>query len=129
MKNTLRIFDANVILRYILKDNDEMFARAAKLIYNGNILILNEVIAEVVFVLSGRLYNIERKIIAETIICFLDEIEYQDDVLRKGIETYAYTKLDFVDCILCAHHIINNSEICTFDKELTKQLNRKECFI
>ena len=119
----MKIFDANVILRYILNDNADLADKAAKFISEGNVLITNEVIAEVVFVLSGRIYKIERNRIKSALIAFLDEVDSQNEVIRKALDAYGETKLDFVDCLLYAYNKLNSDEICTFDQELIKLLN------
>jgi len=67
------ILDANYILRFLLNDIEEMYEISKQIIKNNKCLILNEVIAEVVFVLLEALKIFENK-----------------------------RSLDFVDCILCA---------------------------
>ena len=52
------ILDANVILRYLLNDNEEMALEAEKVIKAQNALVTIEVIAEVVYVLK-RVYAID----------------------------------------------------------------------
>jgi len=121
----MRIPDANVILRYILNDNEDLTDKAADFFSGGNILIVNEVIAEVVYVLSGKIYEIERNRIKSALATFLDEVDSYDEVIRKALDVYANTKLDFVDCLLYEYHEINGDEICTFDKDLKKLLNKK----
>ena len=120
----MRIFDANAILRYILNDNKEMADKTAEYISKGNILILNEVIAEVVFVLSGKIYQISRERIRDSLIEFLNEVYSQDKNLIKALEIYAETKLDFVDSLLCAYSA--NHEIVTFDKKLLKYIEKED---
>jgi len=122
----MRIPDANVILRYILNDNEDLADTAADFISGGNILIVNEVIAEVVYVLSGKIYKIERDRIKTAIITFLDELDFDNEIIRKALSVYVNTKLDFVDCLLYAYHMINGDEICTFDKGLKNILNKTE---
>jgi predicted nucleic-acid-binding protein len=120
----MKILDANVILRYVLEDDEVFTKKAKKLVNQGSVLAPREVIAEVVFVLRGKNYNVKRCVISETLINFLAEINSQDKVLRRGLETYAESNLDFVDCLLCAYHSVNGNEICTFDNGLIKMLNK-----
>ncbi len=47
------IIDANVILRYLLRDNEEMYLKATEIINKGA-CTLYEIIAEVVYVLTRR---------------------------------------------------------------------------
>ena len=61
-----KLIDANVILRYLLRDNDEMSQRA-KTIIEAGAFTLPEIIAEVVYVLKG-VYSVPRDEIADTLI-------------------------------------------------------------
>ena len=47
------ILDANVILRYLLNDNQEMAERADHLIQTEEVSVTIEVMAEVIYVLKG----------------------------------------------------------------------------
>lgn len=58
MKN-MEITDANIILRYLLKDNADFFLKARNIIEKNKIFIPVEVCAEVVYVLE-KVYKIPR---------------------------------------------------------------------
>lgn len=121
-RKSMVILDANVILRYLLNDNEEMALEAEKVIKAQNALVTIEVIAEVVYVLK-RVYAIDKIEIKESILGFLSEIEVEErEVLILGIETYAEQNLDFVDCILYAYKCIKKYDVLTFDKKLNKLL-------
>jgi Predicted nucleic-acid-binding protein, contains PIN domain len=47
------MFDANMILRYLLNDNEQMAEKAEQYLDAGNVWVTIEVIAEVVYVLKG----------------------------------------------------------------------------
>lgn len=114
------IFDANMIFRYLLGDNEEMKERAKKYLIAGDVWITLEVSAEVVYVLKG-VYNLERQEITEKIIQFLELTECRDiEVLQLALHTYAIQNLDFVDCILYAYNEVKGIEIATFDKRLLR---------
>ena len=77
------LLDANAILRYLLDDDAEMAARTRSALSYGAFL-LPEVLAEVVYVLSG-VYAVPRKELAEKTIPFLSEIQSaQHDVLVQS---------------------------------------------
>ena len=121
-KNTV-IFDANMILRYLLNDNAEMTEKAENYLNQSAVTVTIEVIAEVVYVLKG-VYGMERRKIADTLKAFLEIVECRDgEVLRVALETYGRENLDFVDCVLYGYHQADNVEIATFDKKLLKLLN------
>ena len=46
----MRMLDANMILRYLLNDNEKMADEAERIIREGNVWITIEVLAEVVYV-------------------------------------------------------------------------------
>lgn len=119
------LVDTNVILRCLLRDNEEMAHQADDVIKAGA-WTLPEVLAEVDHVLR-TVYNVERKDIAEQLFAALKLIEVERPVVMfHAVEIFAETKLDFVDCILAAYHGINKVEVVTFDKKLNNQLKREE---
>jgi len=121
VKNMIML-DANVILRYLLNDNEEMALEAEKVIKAQNALVTIEVIAEVVYVLK-RVYAIDKMEIKESVLKFLSEVEVEErEILVLGIETYAEQNLDFVDCILYAYKCVKKYDILTFDRKLNKLL-------
>lgn len=118
------IIDANVILRYLLNDNEEMASEAEMLIKNHEVWVTTEVIAEVIYVLK-RVYKVEKREVCNCLLEFLEEVRVEGrEVLEKAIQTYAECNLDFVDCVLYAYHSVRQYEIKTFDKKLNKLLSQ-----
>ena len=116
------IFDANMILRYLLGDNDEMKNTAKLYLIDGDVWVTLEVAAEVVYVLKG-VYHLDRQEISEKLMQFLELVECRENiVLRQALHTYAVQNLDFVDCILYAYNKVKGVEIATFDKKLLRLL-------
>jgi len=114
------LLDANYILRFLLKDNLEMYKTSKECISNNNCLIPNEVLAEVVFVLL-KVYKVKRDDISNSLISFLnyDNIILNDkNNIIKSLNIFQTKNLDFVDCILCAKS--EQYKIKTFDKKLNK---------
>ena len=64
------LLDTNYILRFLLKDDDEMYEVSKSTIQNNNCFIDNEVLAEVVFVLL-KVYKIPKNDISTTLEKFL----------------------------------------------------------
>lgn len=54
----MKIVDANIILRYLLNDTEELAEKAADIIENNKVLVPNEVIAEIVYVLE-KVYKVK----------------------------------------------------------------------
>ena len=123
----MKILDANMILRLFIKDNEEMAEKVVELIDNNSVMIVPEVAAEVVFVMT-KFYQKERNAVASALLALL-EIENvsakEGDVLKYSIGLFGRTSLDFVDCLLCAYQVIGGYEICTFDKKLNKLIERE----
>ena len=118
------IFDANMILRYLLNDNEEIKETAKRYLITGNASITIEVVAEVIYVLNG-VYDMDRKKIAKSMISFMDLVYCNKaEVLRLSLQVYVDNNLDFVDCVPYAYNRIDNNEIATFDKKLLRLLKR-----
>jgi len=114
------LLDANYILRFLLKDNLEMYETSKVCITNNQCKVLHEVFAEVVFVLL-KVYSIDRYVIKNTLLTFLnfDNVIIDDELdIAKALEIFENKNLDFVDAILCAKS--NKYQIKTFDKKLIK---------
>ena len=119
------MLDTNMILRYLLNDNEEMASEAERVIKKEAVQVSIEIIAEVVYVLKG-VYSVGREEIVKSLLDFLEEVEaVEPELLRLGLRTFAEHNLDFPDCILYAYNRVKGYEIKTFDKQLNKLL-RKE---
>ncbi|MBO5560642.1 MAG: PIN domain-containing protein [Firmicutes bacterium] len=115
--------DANIILRYLTNDDEEKATEAEKLIQKKNVWVLAEVIAEVVYTLKGKVYQIPRNEIAEAITGFLDEVNVNNkNIIVHALKLFGDTSLDFVDCILISYNQINDDEVISWDKKLIKHL-------
>ncbi|RUM61920.1 MAG: pilus assembly protein [Persephonella sp.] len=125
------IVDANVVLRYLLEDDDKSFKKAKEFfeeVFSGKKVayLLQSVIAEIVYVLKG-IYKVERKEISDILIELLKRknIKTEDkNIVINALKIYADKNLDFVDCLICAYK--NNFEIFTFDKKLNKCIKERE---
>ena len=124
----MKLLDTNMILRFLLNDNEEMNAKVTEIIETESVKVTTEVIAEVVYVLKS-VYKLDRNIIANAIIKFLNIPTVGSDnhaVIEAGLRKYSEVSLDFVDCLLIGYHTEQGYEICTFDKKLIKQINRTD---
>ena len=118
------VLDANVILRYLLNDNEAMAKEAESIIKTEVTMVPIEVIAEVVYVLKG-VYSVDRVKIRDALMEFLSEVTVAEkEVIQIGLEAYVENNLDFVDCILYAYSCVKKYDIKTFYKKLNKLLSR-----
>ena len=123
----MAIADANIILRYILNDHEELSAKAAEIIENNTITLPIEVACEIVFVLQ-KVYQVERDkiqgVLSELITEGLVSLE-KPKLLLKALDCYGETKFDFVDCLLWSYHEVEGESIFTFDRKLEKYIQRQ----
>jgi predicted nucleic-acid-binding protein len=122
------LIDANIVLRYILNDNKEQ-AQKAKDIIDGNYVEMPiEVLSEVVYVLKG-VYEINRAVIHSKLLYFFENTECRiphKAAVLNGLNYYASTNFDFVDCILAGYYEAENREIATLDTGLQKLIAKIE---
>ena len=116
--------DANIILRYVLDDHAELSPKAKIIIGESDIETPREILCEVVYILA-RIYKINRKDIADTLLDFFSSTNCNlphREAIIKAIEYYGVKNLDFVDCILAGYLKTENTSICSFDEKLEKVL-------
>ena len=125
LQKNIIIVDANIILRYLLRDNEKFYKEAEALFNNAfsgkkRILIMHSIIAEVVYVLL-KLYKVSRKEIAEVLIELMKikGVKVQDkEILLNTFKMFKNKNLDFIDCLLCAYS--RKYKVMSFDKEVNK---------
>ena len=122
----MALLDTNMILRYLLDDNQEMADVVEEYLDARTASVTTEVIAEVVYVLKG-VYSMERNLISSVVNDFLKLVSCREsDVLNIALDTYANHNLDFVDCVLYGYHVAKGATIATFDKKLQKLLRIRQ---
>ena len=123
--------DANIILRYLLKDHEEFFRKAQKIMLEAEqgklkLLVAPITIAEVVWTLES-FYKTPRREIADVLSAFIcsDSIEAEEgDVVLFALKSYRESNVDFIDAYL-SHHMakLGNNKIFTFDKKHFSRLD------
>lgn len=122
-----KLVDANVILRYLLRDDEPLFQKAAEVfekVRTGEekVVILESVLTECVYVLL-RIYRVNRSAIAEKLgglLYYKGVVNIDKQDLIDSIHLFGQTGLSFVDCLLCAKSKNNAMPMVTFDEELKK---------
>ena len=119
------IVDTNIILRYLLQDNEELSQKAIDIIDNNEIFIPTEVIVEASYVLR-KVYNVEKEKIYEAIKLLLnmEDVKFQNkETIEVAFKIYSEKNFDIVDCMLFAYDRNEKYDIKTFDKKLEKLIN------
>lgn len=124
----MKILDTNMILRYLIRDNEDMAEQAKHILKTEEVLILPEVIAEIIYVMM-KVYEYDRTLVADALLRFVNlsaVVLDRPEVIKAGLKFFRDTSLDFVDCLLCAYHTELRYEICTFDKKLNKLITKND---
>ena len=119
------LIDANVVLRYLLQDDDALFKKASALLERIKVgeeavVIPESVLAECVYVLL-KVYKIDRQIISEKLrglFAYKGIVNPDKKDLIDSIILFGQTQLSIVDCIACSKSINNGMSLFTFDDEL-----------
>ncbi|HAG08313.1 MAG TPA: nucleotide-binding protein [Desulfotomaculum sp.] len=123
------LIDANVALRYLLKDQEALFEEALqimKLAQQGKIKLHLDLltIAEMVWVLDS-FYKYPRQQVAESVSAFANAegvIVEERELIFRALSDYSACRVDFVDAYLAARARNNNWPVVTFDKNHFKRL-------
>jgi len=121
----MTLLDANYILRYLLKDDAGMFEEAVLTIENEECYIPGEVLAEVIYVLSGY-YEVPRSEVSDALNALLlfPNLHFPEDGVyhEEALRLFAESSLDYVDCLLCA--MGEAYRVATFDRKLLRCLEK-----
>ena len=88
-EKNMKIVDANIILRYLLNDTEELAQKATDIIENNKVLVPNEIIAEIVYVLE-KVYKVNNEELSKTLI----ELFQYENIKYLGAEFTIYLNLE-----------------------------------
>ena len=114
--------DANIVLRFILRDIPEQFVKVEALVTSSVCYVSDVIITEIAFVLERRL-GVSRRDTALMLKTFLDlpTIMCSKPLLDDVINLFAVQrKLSFPDCYAAAEARRSGNKLATFDKDLIK---------
>lgn len=122
------LLDTNLLIRILTGEPESQAARAREVLArceSGNLRLRLTVlvVAEVVFVLTGKVYGIARKDLTEVLIPFLQSpsLDVVDrDILIRALELFRDHPIDFVDACLAAEGQLSLVGIASFDADYRK---------
>jgi predicted nucleic-acid-binding protein len=122
-----RIIDTNLIVRYLVQDNERQAKVAGKLFSacdRGDVVIvaLPAVLAECVFVLES-FYKHSRGDIASALSRLISSPGVEIDAAAThldALDRYRKTKVHFVDCLIAATAAAENMPVASFDQDFRK---------
>lgn len=119
-----RLLDANAILRYVLADNERQAAAVRAAVEQGA-ATTPEALCECVCVLHGKVYGFSRQEVSGALLLVLEDVDCERSAsMRRALELFAATTLDFGDCILAAMAQVEGCDVLTFDRKLLRLLER-----
>lgn len=121
------IIDTNLIVRFLVQDH-ERHGKAARQVFDacdkGEVLlvVLPAVLAECVFVLES-VYRQSRTDISSTLMRLISSpgIEISEPAIHlDALDRYKATKAHFVDCLVAATAVAENTPVASFDRDFHK---------
>jgi len=125
--NKRRLVDTNLIVRYLVGDHEKHAQAAGRLFAacdRGEVVlqVLPVVLAECVFVLES-FYEFPRADVAVVLRRLITSpgVEASDaPVMIEALQRYARTKCHFVDCVIAATAVAEDTAVATFDEGFRK---------
>jgi predicted nucleic acid-binding protein len=122
-----RLVDTNLIVRYLVQDHERHAKAAAKLFDacdRGDVVIvvLPAVLAESVFVLES-FYEHPHGDIASALGRLISSpgVEISGTAIHlDALDRYRRTKIHFVDCLIAATAVAENTPVASFDQDFRK---------
>jgi len=119
--------DANIFLRFILKDNPTQSQKASNYFHKAQmrqieLIFLPEVIAEIEYVLRKQ-YKETREKVAEVLSALVKPAYitiFNRSAILEALNFYKKTGVDFADSILFATAREQNAQVISFDKDFKK---------
>ena len=126
-KNTETLPDTNIVLRYLLRDDEGQYTKAAEFFENVRVgkeraVILESVLVVCVYILT-KFYKVPKREAADILVRLLQYkgIANRDKkTLIDALKVFAGQNLDIVDCILLARSKQGKGRLFSFDKALNK---------
>jgi len=122
------LLDTNIILRFLTGTPEAQALRSKELFEQAEsgilkIRILPLVVAEVVFVLTGKHYQMDRPDVADALILFLENPSFdvvERDSLIYGLQLFKQHNIDYADAYLAAESQHHDCGIASFDQDFLK---------
>jgi len=121
------LLDTNVIVRFLVRDNQEHFIKAVKIFqdiedFHTEAYLMDFILAEVVYVLK-RIYKFDKKLITHTLqqlLMYQNLFLDNKLVAYEALTIYSDKNIDFADAYLCAKRKLEDYEIVSFDRDIKK---------
>jgi predicted nucleic-acid-binding protein len=120
--------DTNVLVRYLVKDNEAQFAQVKKLVTQvlqsgATLYVPVTVILELEWVLRSNFDKTKLQVIeALTTLLSAAELSFaSESAIEEAVHLYKNHNADFADCVhIALSHVAGESPLWTFDKAASK---------
>ncbi len=121
------LLDANVIIRFLIGDNEEFLTQSISIFNNIEnasleVEILESVLMEVFFVLT-KFYQLPKKEVIndlKAILALNGVVNSNKAILIEALTLIEHKNIDFVDALICAKSKLQGYEKLSFDKDVKK---------
>jgi len=125
------LIDANIIVRFLVKDNEEQFVISKDIfqqIQQGTLKveILSEVLMEVLFIMM-KVYKIPKGIVIEKLksLLLLDGVVNDDKgICIDALNLMQNKNIDYVDALICTKNVLQGYGKISFDKDVMKKCEK-----
>ena len=117
--------DTNIVVRYVMRDDLRQAQKAQDFLRQHECLIIRTVVLELVWVLSAG-YKLSREKVIEHvrhILCLPTVFTEDVDNVLLALQWYE-SGMDFADALHLAVSLVEADGFATFDKGITKSVNR-----
>jgi predicted nucleic-acid-binding protein len=126
MQNSI-LLDTNIIIRFLMRDNEEHFLIAEEFFMNleegkKSAILLEIIVSEIIYVLKS-VYKHDKSFIKEQLkLLFVYEKLHVENqlIVSEALEVYVKKNIDFADAILCAKKNLEGYKVMSFDKDIKK---------
>ena len=115
--------DTNLIVRFLVKDEETQAEKVKKLLENREVLFINEVVLSELFWVLIHVYEYSKNdfVIAMDALLELRSIRFFDnEIAKNSLADYIHSNTGFVDCLI---HQINKEhglDTFTFDQKASR---------
>lgn len=119
-------FDTNLLIRWILQDVPEQAEQVIAILKDPKVKevhVADMVLAEVVWVLSSPRVGFDRPDVAELlgIVFTHPKVRYNQALMQRVLPLYTkYSAISFVDICLATYAELEQTQLLTFDKKLSR---------
>ena len=115
--------DTNLIVRFLVKDDENQAAKVKQLLDDGGILFINEVVLSELYWVLIHVYEYSKNdfVIAIDALLDLRNVRFFDKkIVSSSLAEYIHSNVGFVDCLI--HQINKNDELVTltFDQKASR---------